>query len=81
MIVVVVTADMSGEQPGHVVAELAVFAWPECEVKMIGHQAKSQYAHWPVEAAIGVMQARVALAGDRLADRLSTIFPRNGGNR
>jgi hypothetical protein len=45
MIVVVVTANMSSEQPGHVIAELAVFAWPECEMEMVGHQAKCQYAH------------------------------------
>jgi hypothetical protein len=37
MIVVVVTADLRGEQPGRVSAELAAFAWPECEVEMVGH--------------------------------------------
>ncbi len=44
MIVMMVASDMCGEQPGHVVAELAVFAWPKGEVEMVGHQAKGQQA-------------------------------------
>jgi hypothetical protein len=45
MVVLMVAANMSGEQPGHVVAELAVGAWPEGEVEVVGHHTKGQQAH------------------------------------
>src|SRR3954453_20847333 len=45
MIVLMVTAHMSGEQPHHVVAQFTVAARPEGEVKMVGHQAIAEQAH------------------------------------
>ncbi len=45
MIVLMVAADMGGEEPGHVSAQLTVLAWPKCEVEMVGHQAEGQQPH------------------------------------
>src|SRR5271156_1889874 len=45
MIVLVVAANMGGEQPHHVVAQFAVTAWPEREVEMVGHQAIPEQTH------------------------------------
>jgi hypothetical protein len=39
MIVLVVAADVRGEEPAHEVAELAVLTGPERQVEMVGHQA------------------------------------------
>src|SRR5207237_2021006 len=45
VIVLVVAADMSGEQPAHVSTQIAVDERPEREVEMTGHQRKCQQAH------------------------------------
>lgn len=45
VIMLVVAADMSGEQPHHVGAEIAVVAGPEGEVEMVGHQAIGEQTH------------------------------------
>jgi hypothetical protein len=45
MIMAVIAADVSGKQPHHVVAQVAVGARPEGKVKMVGHQAISQESH------------------------------------
>src|SRR5947209_2952590 len=45
MVVLMITADMSGEQPHHVSAEFAVVAWPESQVEMVRQQAPGQQAH------------------------------------
>jgi site-specific DNA recombinase len=40
-----ITADVSGQQPVHPAAQVAVVTGPESEVKMIGHKAASQNSH------------------------------------
>lgn len=52
VVVLVVTADMSGEQPHHVFTQIAVAAWPEDEVEMVGHQAIGEQAHGDAFASL-----------------------------
>src|SRR5260221_5264925 len=40
-----VAADVGGGQPHHVGTEITVRTWPECKMKMVGHQTISQQPH------------------------------------
>jgi hypothetical protein len=50
----VVTVDVGGEQPHHVVAQFAVLTRRQGEMEMVGHQTKGKEVHG--EAFAGVAQ-------------------------
>jgi hypothetical protein len=41
----VMSANVRGKQPVHPAAQIAVAAWPQHEMKVVWHQAPSEYAH------------------------------------
>ena len=45
VVVLVIAADMRRLQPLHPAAQVAIVAWPEHQMKMIGHQTISQHPH------------------------------------
>ena len=45
VVVLMVAADMSGEQPHHVVTQVSVGGRPEGKMEMVGHQAIGEKAH------------------------------------
>ena len=44
VVVLMITADMGGKQPAHVIAQVAVAARPEDEMEVVGHEAIGQEA-------------------------------------
>lgn len=41
----VVTPDMRGQEPLHPDPEIAIAAWPQYEMKMVGHETPARHAH------------------------------------
>ena len=45
VVMLMIAADMRGHQPHHVLAQAAIFFWPNGEVEVVRHQTKGQQAN------------------------------------
>jgi hypothetical protein len=75
VVVLMVAADMGGQQPRHVMAQLAVVERPKNEVKMVGHQAIRQQPHVGVFTGLAQQLDEGGVIAILAKDRLAAVAP------